>query len=521
MGLSMLMTVPTKIKNPETLRDALASYRAENRKVVLCHGAFELLHLGTIRHLEQAKKMGDVLVVTVAAAVPNGSLASQPSYPSFSQNMRAEALAALNCVDCVVTNHALSAIEALQLVQPAVFVPSDLEPLGSEQEARAREAEEALCRAWGGRVERVVDSGLHSAGLLCHALPAIPAEARSFLSSFLARHRAEAVFDALVRARELRVLFVGEAIIDEYHYCESLGKSGKEPILAVRYLSEERFAGGILATANQAASVSDHVGLITLLGTQDSHEAFIREKLNPDVDAMFVYMPQTRTIVKRRLVEHYPLQKLFEVYLMDNEVPESAVSALYRRLKAILPNYDAVVVTDYGHGMLTPEVIELLCSQARFLAVNTQTNAANQGFNTIAKYPRADFICISEKELRLEARNRSKDLRLLAAEIADTKSCSRMLLTRGRDGNLCYEKGHGFHVIPPFATRIIDRVGAGDALLAVSSILAAAGEPMEVVGLVGNVVGAQAVETVGNRSIVTRSELLNHINSLLNYDAGA
>ena len=387
----MLMTVPSKITSVETLAEALASFRAENRTIVLCHGAFELLHVGTIRHLEQAKKMGDVLVVTVAAGEPNGSATNRSSYPSFNQNMRAEAIAALSCVDCVVTNHALSATEAIQLVQPAVYVPSDMDPVGGEEQTKTHEAEEALCRAWGGRVMRVVDSGLHSAGLLCHALPAVPPAARSFLTSFLSRYLAEDVFNALSQARAMRVLFVGETIIDEYHYCETLGKSGKEPILAVRYLSEEKFAGGILATANQAADVSDHIGILTLLGTQDSQETFIREKLNPNIDAMFVYMPQTRTIVKRRLVESYPLQKLFEVYLMDNEVPESASSALYRRLKAILPNYDAVVVTDYGHGMLSPEIIELLCGQDRFLAVNTQTNAANQGFNTISKYPLRRF----------------------------------------------------------------------------------------------------------------------------------
>ena len=74
-----------------------------------------------------------------------------------------------------------------------------------------------------------------------------------------------------------------------------------------------------------------------------------------------------------------------------------------------------MVVTDYGHGMMTPQIVELLCSQERFLAINTQTNAANQGYNTVSKYRRANYVCISEKELRLEARSRSKDLRMIIA----------------------------------------------------------------------------------------------------------
>ena len=224
---------------------------------------------------------------------------------------------------------------------------------------------------------------------------------------------------ALEKARTTSVLFVGETIIDEYQYCESIGKSGKEPVLAVRYVSEEKFAGGVLATANQSAAFCDRIGMLTLLGTKDSHEEFIREKLNPKIDTSFLYMAGARTILKRRMVETYPFQKLFEVYFMDQEVPEAVNQALYARLQALLPHYDAVVVTDYGHGMLTPEIIELLCGSDRFLAVNTQTNAANQGFNSPSKYARADFLCLSEKELRLEVRNRTKDLRLIVAETAE------------------------------------------------------------------------------------------------------
>lgn len=321
------------------------------------------------------------------------------------------------------------------------------------------------------------------------------------------------------KARSLRVLFVGEAIIDEYQYCETIGKSGKEPVLAARYVSAEKFAGGILAIANQAAVFSDHVGMVTVLGSQDSHEEFIREKLDPKIDACFLCASGARTILKRRLVEIYPFQKLFEIYVMDPGVLETVSQELCARLKAVLPNYDAVVVTDYGHGMLTPEVIELLCREGPFLAVNTQTNAANQGFNTVSKYRRADCICLSEKELRLEARNSGKDLRLIMAETAEKLSCQRMVITRGRDGCLCYHAQEGFFAVPAFTKRIVDRIGAGDALLAASALGAARGDPMEVVGFLGNVVGAQAVETVGNRSVVTRDVLLERIDSLLSSES--
>jgi sugar/nucleoside kinase (ribokinase family) len=175
-------------------------------------------------------------------------------------------------------------------------------------------------------------------------------------------------------------------------------------------------------------------------------------------------------------------------------------------------------VTDYGHGMFTPKIVELLCGQDRFLAVNTQTNAANQGFNSPSKYSRANYLCLSEKELRLEVRNRSKDLRLIVAETAKKMSCTRMLVTRGREGCLCYDANEGFFPVPAFTNRIVDRIGAGDACLAVTSLCAALDAPMELVGFVGNAVGAQAVATVGNRNVVSCGGLVKQIDSLLNYD---
>jgi bifunctional ADP-heptose synthase (sugar kinase/adenylyltransferase) len=346
----------------------------------------------------------------------------------------------------------------------------------------------------------------------------ISPDAAEFLSGLRARYSRADVADTLEKIRTTSVLYIGETIIDEYQYCESLGKSGKEPVLAVRYVSDEKFAGGVLATANQSAAFCENVGLLTLLGENDSHTEFVRAKLNSNIDASFLPMPATRTIVKRRMVETYPFQKLFEVYFMDPEVPEAASRALYDRLQAALPGYDAVVVTDYGHGMLTPEIIELLCASDCFLAVNAQTNAANQGFNGPSKYRRADFLCLSEKEIRLEVRHRTKDLQLIAAETAERMACEQMVITRGRSGSLCYHVRDGFFSVPSFTARIVDRIGAGDALLAVASLCAATGVPIDLTGFIGNAIGARAVETVGNRSVVSREDLWRQINQLMRND---
>jgi bifunctional ADP-heptose synthase (sugar kinase/adenylyltransferase) len=340
------------------------------------------------------------------------------------------------------------------------------------------------------------------------------------LVEYLGELRTRFGFDDVLRyldgAQPLRVLTIGEAIVDEYQYVETIGKSGKEPILAARYLSDERFAGGILAVANQLAAAADAVVALTFLGGRDSHEDFIRASLEPNVRLEVVFNPDAPTIVKRRFVETYPFQKLFELYVIDGHAEdESDQAALCTRLEELLPAADLAVVADYGHGLLREQAVELLCSQAPYLAVNTQVNADNRGFNTISKYRSADFVALSEQELRLEVRNRHRDLREIVLEVAEELGCRRMIVTRGARGCIAYGAENGYQEIPGFVTQVVDRVGAGDAVLAFGSLLAVQGAPSELIGLVGNVVGASAVGIVGNRSSVGRETVVDRLRQLL------
>jgi len=347
-----------------------------------------------------------------------------------------------------------------------------------------------------------------------------PPEVTEYLNRFAAGHSAGEVLRWLEGGRGLKVLVVGETIIDEYHYCETLGKSGKEPILATRYLRSERFAGGILAVANNVAAFCDQVTVLSVLGRQggqpDATEPFIRENLDPRVRTAFVYQDEAPTILKRRFVEDYPLQKLFEVYLLKHmEEHGREARELCARLEELVPQHDLVIVTDYGHGMLGPEAVEILCRKARFLAVNTQANADNQGFNTISKYPRADFVSLSERELRLEVRSRGRATESIIEEVARKIGCSTMLITRGNHGNVIFHRDTGISTSPSLSNRILDRVGAGDAVLSAAAICVAQGVPAEVLGFISNVVGASAVATVGHRTSLNLARLAQHVAAIL------
>jgi bifunctional ADP-heptose synthase (sugar kinase/adenylyltransferase) len=353
------------------------------------------------------------------------------------------------------------------------------------------------------------------------ALTRVPVvEPTAELGQYLEIFRTEFGFDDVTRylegAASLCALAVGEAIIDEYEYCETIGKSGKEPILAARYVSRDRFAGGVLAVANQLGVAAREVTALTYLGERDSQEDFIRSRLRSNVRLQPILLGDAPTIVKRRFVEIYPLQKLFELYVMDGHDGDSAdESRLCDELERLLPTVDAAVVADYGHGMLREEAVEVLCAKAPFLAINTQMNADNRGFNTISKYRRADFVSVSEHELRLEARSRHRDLQAIVEEVAGRLGCASMLVTRGQRGCVAFDQDTGYVEVPAFTSAVVDRIGAGDAVLSLGALLAAQGAPARLTGLVANAVGAVAVGVVGNKSVVELEPLVAELKGVL------
>ncbi len=345
---------------------------------------------------------------------------------------------------------------------------------------------------------------------------AFPKEVCDYLAGFAAKYDIADVLRYLESAQALKVLVVGEAIIDEYQYCEAIGKSSKEPTLVVKANSTEKFAGGILAVANHVANFCDHVGMVTFLGTENPQEAFIDEKLNSKIKRFFLYKKDSPTIVKRRFVDEYFFTKLLEVYEINDEALDKADNEqLCAILRHQLPSYDVVIVVDFGHGILSQEAIDILCGEARFLALNVQANAGNLGYHTLSTYPRADYVSTAENEIRLETRDRRGDLKGMILDVSQKLGCGQVAVTRGKYGCLCYSTEEGFFEIPAFADRVVDRIGAGDAFLSLTALCVAQKAPMEVVGFIGNAVGAQAVATVGHRESIERVSLHKQIESLM------
>lgn len=504
----------SKVINLSNLQDVTANLKKNGTQIVHCHGVFDLLHIGHIRYLQEAKQRGDVLVVSLTS---DRFVNKGPGRPAFNEKLRSEALAALECVDYVTINDAASAEPAIKSISPNLYVK------GPDYQERANlpgsnlAKEEAAVQACGGKLVFTQDKDTYSSSSLINEfINPLSESMANYIKDIKQSFSIAQIEDLLGKIEELKILVVGETIIDEYCFSEAIGKSGKEPVLAIRLRNIERYAGGTVAIANHVAGFCKNVTLLSSLGEQNSYIDLINKSLKSNIKSEFVFSKDRPTILKRRYLEFSPLQKLFEVYVMEDQpLKIDAEQQFNQKLDKHLKDFDLVIVADYGHALIGERAKQILIDSPTFLALNTQVNAGNRGFHTISCYSRADYISLSESELRIDFRRRTDDLESMVKIVTQKMGTRYATITRGKNGVLSYSKEGKSVLAPAFDQAVVDRVGSGDAVLSVTSPLAYLAAPLEIMAFIGNIVGSMAVRTVGHSSSLNRSLLSKAINALL------
>lgn len=509
----MTNNVESKIKNVTELAEIAAALKEQGKKIVLCHGVFDLLHIGHIRYLSQAKEYGDVLIVSLT---PDRYVDKGPDRPAFTEILRAEALASLGETDYVTINEWATAEETLRLIRPDVYAKGDEFKDVDSDPAGKIGPEAEVVKEIGAELVFTSDIVFSSSNLINRYLTRNSEELDEYLKMFRKRYELDDVLGMLDNMEDLKVLVVGDTILDEYQIASTLGKSSKDPILALKYQSHELYAGGALAVANHVANFAGEVTLLSLLGDSDRYEEFIREKLDPNIVPYFFTRPNSPTTLKRRFIDGYSLGKVMEIYVMnDDPLPDNVEKELCNQLEQLLSHFDLVIAADFGHGLISPAVIDLLSKKAPYLAVNTQANAGNRGFNTIGKYPNVDFFSLAEHELRLETRDQINELRPLLFDVGERLEAKLALVTQGSRGCALWNPDGEFVKIPTFDSNVVDRVGAGDALFSISAMAGCMGLHEELVGFLGNIAGSLAVQIMGNDRSISKQAMRKYITATL------
>lgn len=503
--------IKKKILPLDELIDKVKQLKKKGKTIVQSHGVFDLVHLGHIRHFNLAKKEGDVLIVTVTK---DKYVKRGPGRPIFNEYLRAETLASLAVIDFVHIVEEPTAVEFIKALKPDIYAKG---PDYKEKDITGRVyKEKKTIESFGGRLVFTEDITFSSSKLINDNFDVYPQETVRYLKAISRKYPMETIIKKIDSLNEMKVLVLGDSIIDQYHYCHPMGKSSKEPLVVNKYVSEESFAGGVLATANNVANICRNVDMLTLLGQRDSFKDFIKSSLNSNIKPIFFYRKDAGSIVKRRFVNENANRKLFEIcYMKDDYITASLESEIMDYLNKNIKDYDLVVISDFGHGLLTKNIIKLVSSKAKYIALNVQTNSANIGFNLVTKYPRANCVCIDEMELRLATHDKFGDLKTHAKKIYNQLRCENIIATRGAYGSIAYSKKDGFHQAPAFSYRVVDAIGAGDAFFAFVAPCFAKGLPQDLVSFIGNAVGSLAVQIVCNREPISYENMVKFIDRLL------
>lgn len=512
------MALNRKIKNLEELSGILGKLKCEGKKIIHCHGVFDLVHPGHVRHFHAAKALGDILMVTIT---PDKYVNKGPGHPVFTEALRAESIAALEFVDYVTINLWPTAVEIIKALKPDIYVKGQDYADPEKDETGGIHREKDAVESVGGKIHFTDDITFSSSSLLNEYFGIYPEGAQDFLKDFRKRYSADEVINKLKSLKDLKVLVIGETILDKYAFMAPLvSKPPKGNHIAARFLREETHAGGILACANHLANFCGSIDLMTAIGN-DGCEDFIRAHLKSNVNPILFFHEKAPTIVKKRFVESSFLSKMFEEYVIDDRPSPELEKQILEYLAGIFygtKHYDLILVLDYGHGLLMPKIIEFICnSRENFLAVNAQINAANMGFNPITKYRRANYFCLDDRELRFAFHDNYGEINSLIKQLSKKVSMpGGIAVTRGHLGVTTYDaKKRNFFEAPVLSQKIIDTTGAGDAFFALTAPCVAKGFPMDLVAFIGNAAGALAVGYLGNQSSIEAAPFFKFITALL------
>jgi rfaE bifunctional protein kinase chain/domain/rfaE bifunctional protein nucleotidyltransferase chain/domain len=505
------MNFNKKIKQIAELGSLLNAQKENNDIVVLCHGVFDLLHIGHIKYFQEAKSMGDILVVTLT---PDRFVNKGPGRPAFNEKHRSEAIAALDVVDYVAINKWPTGMETIKALNPDLYVKGpDYKNLSGDITGNIKLEKEAI-ESVGGKIAFTSTEVFSSSNLINNYILENDNK-KSFISKLKNEYSYRDIYEYIENLTDLNVLLIGEVIIDEYVFCNSVGKAGKEPVMVSQKIRSEKYAGGVVSVANHISEFCKNIKVLSYLGDKNQERDFIINNLNENVEFEYIEKNDSPTILKTRYIDEYSKTKTQGIYdINDQIISENEEGKFLGLLDENISNYDLVIVVDYGHGLITPKVVEILEKESKFLSVNTQLNSFNSSFHSISKYQTADYVCVHSGELRHDYRNRYDSEESLMKDLFKKMNLKSLSITLGKNGSILLHNDT-FTKCPAFADKIVDRVGAGDTFLSITSLCVAKKTPERITLFLGSILAANSIASVGTGNISKKINLLKSVKALM------
>ena len=497
-----------------TLREIeiLLKKNRSKKKIGLCHGVFDILHEGHIEHFLEAKKLCDVLVVSVTS---NNFVNKGPNRPINNHFSRAKILSSLKYIDYVVINHNPTSENVIKTLKPNIYFKGK-DYLGNTDHTNRLNTEMNALKKVKAKL-LITKSDLKSSSKLINKNYTIfdNTKIQNYLSNQKRDILLKTSLESLNKIKNKKVLIIGDIIFDQYSYVKVMNKPIKESILAAKFIKTETYSGGVLAAANNLKDFCKNITVLSACGDDNFSKSIINKNKKKFNNQIF-FQKNTTTVTKKRFVDVGYNRKMHEVYYMKDEfLDKKTEKKIINFLEKKCSTFDCVILLDYGHGLITNKIGKIVQKKSKFLSINCQTNSANLGYNFITKYKKANYICIDEPEIRLAISDNISNIENLIKKLSKQIKSKKITITLGKKGSISYIDGKLVKVPALITEKVVDTIGAGDVFLVITSMLNSINTNPIVTNLVGNVCGAQKVDIIGHKTNIDVSQVISSIKHLL------
>lgn len=468
------------------------------RKIVFVSGNFNVVHPGHLRLLNFAKDCGDYLVVGVFDDEASNGRSHVP------EHLRLEAVQAISVVDYAFILPGAPE-EFIAMLKPAVVVK------GKDREA-GENPERDVVESYGGKL--FFASGevrFSSLDLLQKELLETNFSTIRKPRDYPARHDflVGGLAEFVRRFSSLKVVVMGELIVDEYISCEALGMSQEDPTVVVTPIKADRFVGGAGIVAAHARGLGADVSYVYVAGDDDIGRYADEMLRHYGVKGDRIVDESRPTTLKQR----YRAQgkTLLRVsHLKQHDIPQEVAGAIVEKMQAAAHGADLVMFSDFNYGCLPQFLVDEVSSycKARRIMMVADSQSSSQ-MSDVSRFRGMHLLTPTEREARLATRDFGSGLVVLAEALRKQAEAEHVMLTLGSEGVLVQVPLSGS---PHFSTDRLpalnmapkDASGAGDSLFACASMALAVGANIWQAAYLGSIAAALQVGRVGNTPLMAR-----------------
>ena len=471
--------------------------RPRKKKVILCHGNFDVVHPGHIRHLAYAKSQADVLIVSITADLFIEKGTNKPFVP---ENIRAESLASFENVDYVFIDNNSKPLQSISKLKPDFFAKG-FEYTSKGLNPATREELKEL-EKYGGKIMFTPGDVIYSSTKLINlSRPQIEAYK---LEDLIKKENINLneLSSIIKKFKKLKVHVIGDTIVDTYTNSILIGGYLKTPTPSVLYQGKKDFVGGAGIVAKHLKKAGADVTFTSVLGNDKLKDYVIKDLKKAKIHLNCI-VDETRPTTNKNVVIANDY-KLLKIDKLDNQpISQSILNKIKTACKK--KSFDAVIFCDFRHGIFNKQSISELIESIKSKTLKVADSQVATRWGNITDFKDFDLITPNEKEARFSIGDQDSNVSQIIRNLSKISRAKNIILKLGDKGAIAVKnknlKNINSYAIPPFSNTVIDAVGAGDGLLAYSTLSYLITKSISISCIMGSIAAACVCETQGNEAV--------------------